>query len=113
MHTGAAAEPRQAESMRTGRATESSEEAALEDDNFPFEESDDLIRYPAREGDVDLRKRWHMRRRKTPMVPALAHSPMPNKQGSQEGKARVLSVYLRPWVLDVRHASRMFHHFGI
>ncbi len=27
---------------------------------FPFNESDDLIRYPELEGDVDLRKRWYM-----------------------------------------------------
>ena len=93
---GVDAESRDAKSRRTEKGTASPEASALEDDNFPFTESDDLIRYPVRAGDVDLRKRWYMRRRQTPMVPAIAQSPMPDKQGSQEGKARVLSVYLRP-----------------
>ena len=29
------------------------------EDNFPFEESDDLIRYPEIEGDIVLRNTWY------------------------------------------------------
>ena len=34
------------------------------------------------------------------MVPAPNNTPMPGKEATQEGKARLYSVYLRPWVLD-------------
>ena len=96
--------------MRSEKDATPLEDGDGAEDRFPFMESDDLIRYPELEGGVDLRKRWYMRRRKTPMVPSPAHSPMPDKQGSQEGKARILSVYLRPWVLDSRHASMHVPH---
>ena len=34
------------------------------------------------------------------MVPAPANTPMPDKAGHAEGKARLLSLYMRPWVLE-------------
>ena len=51
-----------------------------------------------------------MRRRQVPMVPAPTHSPMPDKQRSEEDKSRLFSVYLRPWVLDTRFASAHVPH---
>ncbi len=44
------------------------------------------------------------------MVPAPSNTPMPGKEGTQEGKARLYSVYLRPWVLDHSIATEEVPH---
>ena len=44
------------------------------------------------------------------MVPAPSFTPMPDKAADREGKARLFSLYMRPWVLDARHASAMVPH---
>jgi hypothetical protein len=52
-----------------------------------------------------LRHQWYLRRRKRPMFPAPSHTPMPDQQETGEGKARLFSAYMRPWVLDQALAS--------
>ena len=57
-------------------------------------------------GEVQLRSRWHMRRRLRPMVPAPDDTPMPDKQKDKDKEARLFALYMRPWVLDPAMASR-------
>jgi hypothetical protein len=79
----------------------------------PEAETNDVRFFPEDlPGDVQLRWRWYMRRRRRPMVPAPTNTPMPDKQGSSEGKARLFSLYLRPWVLDGRFATEAVPHLS-
>ena len=57
-----------------------------------------------------LRHQWYLRRRQRPMVPAPSNTPMPDKQKTAEGKNRLFSVYMRPWVLDHALASQHVPH---
>jgi len=66
----------------------------------------DIVVFPKLEDMPSFRHRWVLRRRKRPMVPAPTHTPMPDKESSRAGKSRLLSVYMRPWVLDRRFVSR-------
>ena len=71
----------------------------------PAAETKDIIFYPHITGDVNLRKLWYMRRRPRPKTPAPSNTPLPDKQKNQEDKARLFSLYMRPWVLDRRFAN--------
>ena len=62
-------------------------------------DSKDILFYPETPGAVNLRQIWYMVRRRRPMVPAPAITPMPDKYAEGEKKAQLYSVYLRPWVL--------------
>ena len=73
---------------------------------------EDSVFYPILPGDVQLRKKWYMRRRRRPMVPAPANTPMPDKAGHAEGKARLLSLYMRPWVLERVWATAVVPHIA-
>ena len=65
---------------------------------------------PELESMKSFRHQWILRRRKRPMVPAPSHTPMPDKQSTKEGKSRLFSLYMRPWVLDRQFASRHVPH---
>ena len=77
---------------------------------YPAAESKDLLFYPNIPGDFQLRSRWYMRRRARPMVPAPSHTPMPDKENNPDGKARLYSIYLRPWTLDAGIATAEAPH---
>ena len=79
----------------------------------PKAESADVVFFPELPGTVQLRRRWYMRRRQGPMVPAPSNKPMPDKARNQEGKARLFALYLRPWVLDHRFAIAEVPHTTI
>ena len=72
----------------------------------PIEEQGRYLIFPLLEGDMQLREHWYMRRRIRPMVPAPSSTPMPDKQADADEKAKLYSLYLRPWVLDKRWATR-------
>ena len=58
-----------------------------------------LLFYPeGAGGSVELRNTFFMQRRTRPIVPAPSSCPMPEKERTSEGKARLYSIYLRPWV---------------
>ena len=76
----------------------------------PAAESDDVLFFPELPVGPQLRRHWYMRRRHRPMVPAPTSTPMPDKEVDQEGKARLFSLYMRPWVLDHRFASSRVPH---
>ena len=62
------------------------------------------------ERDFQLRNKWYMQKRTRPMTPAPNNAPMPDRQPTRQDKARVYSVYLRPWVLDRKHATSEVPH---
>ena len=53
-----------------------------------------------------LQHQWCLRRRSRPVVPAPNHTPMPDKQPTREGKSKLLSLYLRPWVFMTAQMGR-------
>ena len=70
----------------------------------------DVVVFPLIEGMDSFRHQWILRRRKRPIVPAPTHTPMPDKASDKDDKCRLLSLYMRPWVLDRRFASRHVPH---
>ena len=46
-----------------------------------------------------FRHEWMLRKRCRPVVPCPEASPLPHKSHSQNERARICSIYLRPWVL--------------
>ena len=68
--------------------------------------------YPAIPGDIQLCDKFYMRKRNRRMVPAPSHTRLPSKEPTQEGKARLYSLYLRPWVLDPACATEEVPHIG-
>ena len=60
----------------------------------------DYITYPSYGTAMDFfRHEWVMVLQARPFVPQPAGAPMPEKRHTNEERARLLSVYLRPWVL--------------
>ena len=57
-----------------------------------------------------MRHEWILRRANRPYVPQPENTPMPDKAASPEEKAKLYSVYLRPWVLDKNIASAAVPH---
>ena len=46
-----------------------------------------------------MRHEWILTPHERPMVPSPSHTPMPDRSQESEARARLFSVYLRPWVL--------------
>ena len=67
---------------------------------------ENIVFFPELSGDVQLRQRWYMQRRRRPIVPAPMNTPVPDKQSTPDAKARLFSVYMRPWVLERRFATK-------
>ena len=57
-----------------------------------------------------MRHEWVLRRANRPYVPQPDSTPMPDNAASLEEKAKLFSVYLRPWVLDKEIASSVVPH---
>ena len=57
-----------------------------------------------------FRHQWIMRRNKRPFTPKPHNTPMPDREANVEDRARLYSVYLRPWVLDQLHADGAVPH---
>ena len=73
----------------------------------PRAASDTVLLYPREYRDV-----WYMRKTTPPMVPSIAASDLPDRQPNQEEKKKLLSLYLRPWVLDDSYASIEVPHLS-
>ena len=74
-------------------------------------ECDDILFFPSGiPGASNLHKRWYMRRRKRPMVPQPTRTPMPEKEKDPEKKARLFSLYMRPWTLRESWATDAVPH---
>ena len=77
------------------------------------EEEGRFLMFPTlSEGTLQLNKYWYMRRRMVPMVPSPSSTPMPDSKQDVEDKAKLYSVYLRPWVLDKNLATREVPHIS-
>ena len=46
-----------------------------------------------------FRHQWVLKRRERPVCPCPEHTPLPRNGMAADQKARILSVYLRPWTL--------------
>ena len=67
--------------------------------------NNDYIVYPDSEILQVFRHRWIMCRNKRPFVPQPTNTPMPDREPHEDDRARLFSVYMRPWVLDRADAS--------
>ena len=52
-----------------------------------------------------FRSMWMLRRARRPYVLAPTNTPLPTASQSKEQRARIYSVYLRPWTLNRQWAS--------
>jgi len=66
--------------------------------------------FPDDEETYNLRHRFILVRRRPPMVPSPSGTPMPRAKMPEEERCRLLSVYLRPWVLHRKYASPHVPH---
>ena len=48
---------------------------------------------------VKFQSLWCLQKRLHPMVPCPENTPLPNRRMAKESRAKILSVYLRPWTL--------------
>ena len=58
-----------------------------------------FIRFPDHQELLHFRTEWMMERRARPSVPQPQMTPMPDRERTADGKAKLFSIYLRPWVL--------------
>ena len=70
------------------------------------------VTFPDDEATQELRHRAVLVRNARPMVPAPEGTPMPTQRFSAEEPGRMLSVYLRPWVLHRSYASPHVPHIA-
>jgi len=52
-----------------------------------------------------FRHMWMLLRRTRPVIPCPENTPLPSRKCTKEQRAKLLSVYLRPWTLVRQHAS--------
>ena len=57
-----------------------------------------------------FRHEWVLRRRSRPMTPSPERTPLPHARHSSEQRARIFSVYMRPWALSLLQVSRSVPH---
>ena len=57
-----------------------------------------------------FRHAWILQRCARPYVPQPDGTPMPERAKSREERCRLLSIYLRPWVLERQHATTSVPH---
>ena len=69
--------------------------------------NNDYIVYPESEILQVFRHQWIMCRSKRPFEPQPTNTPMPDREPHEEDRARLFSVYMRPWVLDRADASEV------
>ena len=59
-----------------------------------------------------FRHQWVLVRNERQMVPSPRKTPLPSKYHNGDEAARLLSLYLRPWVLSHRHVSDHVPHLS-
>ena len=65
----------------------------------------EYVVFPDTEPLKTFRHEWILRRHWRPMVPSVEGVMMPDREKTREGRSRLFSLYLRPWVLEGSHAS--------
>ena len=70
------------------------------------------VPFPDNEATSNLRHRFVLVRRSRPVVPQPEATPLPKARMAADERARILSVYLRPWVLDRSHSSPHVPHLA-
>ena len=56
---------------------------------------------------IRFRSLWCLQKRLIPKVPCPENTPLPNRRVSKETRAKIFSIYLRPWTLAKRLATDM------
>ena len=79
-------------------------------DDVGLRDHPDYIALPDIPAMQQMRHEWVLRRANRPYVPHPDSTPMPDHAGTPEDKAKLYSVYLRPWVLDKELASTAVPH---
>ena len=59
-----------------------------------------------------LRHSWILVERSYPMVPCAENTPLPNRKQSKQQRAKLFSVYLRPWTLIASEANDAKPYIG-
>ena len=73
--------------------------------------SKDVCFYPEDvPGSTDFRRTWYMQRNKRLLIPSPTGTVMPDKVKDEEKKAKLYSLYLRPWVLREADQIRFVPH---
>ena len=72
--------------------------------------NNNYIVYPETEALATVRHCWIMERVRRPLVPEPTATPMPDREPHEEDRARLFSVYLRPWVLAREDATVSVPH---
>ena len=66
---------------------------------YRYPEADQAFHRRAPASYEKFRSMWCVQRRLRPMVPCAENTPLPSRRVSKETRAKILSVYLRPWTL--------------
>ena len=66
----------------------------------------DVIMFPDTTLLKVFRFEWMLLRTERPYVPQPEGTPMPDREKTADGKAKLFSIYLRPWVLERNDASK-------
>ena len=91
------------------RQEESGEKARWEPN--PDYSSKDVCFYPEDiPGSTDFRRTWYMHRNRRLMIPSPTGTVMPDKVKDEEKKAKLYSLYLRPWVLREKDQIKFVPH---
>ena len=59
-----------------------------------------------------FRHSWLLIRRQRPVIPCPQQTPLPNKRMSKSNRAKIFSVYLRPWTLSRVFADSTVPHLA-
>ena len=73
---------------------------------FPFLPADRMFSGAVPKRYVELRHSWLLMRRQRPVIPCPEQCPLPSRRMSKDRRAKILSVYLRPWTLASKLACR-------
>ena len=80
------------------------ERVAIEKHLYPYPPWQAFFAHP-NDTYAKFRNTWLLIRRQRPMVPCPERCPLPGKRMSKDTRAKILSVYFRPWTLACRVAT--------
>ncbi|CAJ1359418.1 unnamed protein product, partial [Effrenium voratum] len=78
---------------------------------LPAQVESDIVRFPRTVARIAAEDHY-LQRRTEPAIPFPTICPLPKPDMSKEAHARLLNVYLRPWTLELTHASKHVPHIA-
>ena len=76
---------------------------------LPNARAANIVRMP-RSSACSQVQEYYLERRQEPLIPYPTTCPLPKPDMSKDAQARLLNVYLRPWTLDLKSATRHVPH---